>query len=144
MIRGLTDSGAMPTLERLVQFTGERQRILAHNAANISTPNFRPKDLDIESFQSRLAEAHEARRRQANPTRGPLALRDSQQVSFDRDSLATRPDFTNQNILFHDRNNRDLERSMQALAENALTHSAGIEMYKNQLDMLRTAIRERI
>ena len=51
---------------------------------------------------------------------------------------------TNENILFHDQNNRDLERTMQKLAENTLSHNMGIELLKNQFDLLKTAIRERM
>ena len=46
--------------------------------------------------------------------------------------------------MFHDRNNRDLERIMQNLAENTLTHNAAIEMLRHEFELLRTAIRERV
>jgi flagellar basal body rod protein FlgB len=51
---------------------------------------------------------------------------------------------TNEGILFHDENNRDLERTMQHLAENTLAHNTAIELIRNQFQMLQVAIRERI
>lgn len=144
MIHGMFNNGAMPALERLVQFTGARHRVLTDNIANLSTPNFRPRDLDPEDFQASLREALEARRRRPNPVAGPLAMRDTRQLRFHENGIEARPEPMNANILFHDRNNRDLERIMQDLAENTLAHNTGIDLLKNEFDMLRMAIRERI
>ncbi len=63
---------------------------------------------------------------------------------FHRDRVEVEARPANENIMFHDRNNRDLERTMQDLAENTLTHNAGIELLRNQFEMLKTAIRERV
>jgi flagellar basal-body rod protein FlgB len=144
MIRGLLDSGALPTLERLVQFTGQRHRVLTQNIANLDTPYFQPRDLDPKAFQASLRDAIDRRRSRPNPTAGPLNMRDTRQLSFKKDHMEAQPAFSNQNIMFHDRNNRDLERIMQSLAENTLAHSAGIEMLRNQFSMLEMAIRGRL
>ena len=144
MIEGLTSSGAIPVLERTVQFTGARHRVLTHNIANISTPNFKPKSLDPDQFRAQLREAV-SRRRDNPPARGePLELRDTRQIEFRKDGIDANPGPANENIMFHDRNNRNLERQMQALAENPLTHRRSITMLKNEFDMLNTAIRERV
>ena len=37
MINGMFDSGAMPALEKMAQFTGERNKLIAHNIANFSS-----------------------------------------------------------------------------------------------------------
>ena len=144
MIKGMLDGGAMPVLERFTQFTAERHKVLAHNIANFSTPYFKPRDLDVENFQATLGEAVDKRRRQMNPTGGPLRLGNTQQIDFLEDGMKAYPDKVHDNVLFHDQNNRDLERTMQKLAENTLSHSLGIELLKNQFDLLKTAIRERM
>lgn len=128
MIAGMFEGGALPVLEKVVQFTASRQRLLAHNIANLSTPGFVPTDMDPESFQAALADAIDQRRSSGEPL----------QVSVPA------PEALNQNILFHDQNNRDLERTMAALAENAMTHNAALEMIRNEFEMLRLAIRERM
>lgn len=128
MIAGMFEGGALPVLEKVVQFTASRQRLLAHNIANLSTPGFVPTDMDPESFQAALADAIDQRRSSGEPL----------QVSVPA------PEAINQNILFHDQNNRDLERTMAALAENAMTHNAALEMIRNEFEMLRLAIRERM
>ena len=144
MITGMFDSGALPVLERVVQFTEARHRVLADNIANLSTPFFKPADLDPGGFQAALGDAIDRRRGRPVPGRGPLSLGDTRQIRFQAGGLEVRPGATNQNVLFHDRNNRDLERTMQHLAENTLAHNAAIEMIRNEMEQLRLAIRERI
>ncbi len=144
MIAGLFDQGALPTLERVVQFTHARQALLAHNVANLSTPHFRPADVDPRAFQDSLRKAVERRGSRPSPLRGPLELSDTRQIRFGKESITLQPQPRNDNILFHDRNNRDVERVMQDLAENTMTHRLAIDLLRNQFEMLRTAIRERV
>lgn len=144
MIRGMFDYGALPSLERLAQFTEARQGVLSHNIANVSTPHFRPADVSVDDFRRKLGQAMDERRRRPNPVRGPLELRDSREVEFRDPGITLRPSPTDRNVMFHDRNNRDLERMMQDLVENAMAHNASVELLRNQFDMLKTAIRERV
>ncbi len=144
MIDGMFDSGAMPVLERMVQFTAQRHRMLAHNIANLSTPNFQPTDLDTASFQEELGRAIDARRRQPAGMNQPLEMQDTGQLEFSEHGIEAKPQRTNDNILFHDRNNRSLERLMQHLAENAGVHNSSLEMLRNEFAMLETAIQERV
>jgi flagellar basal-body rod protein FlgB len=143
MIAGMFDNGSLPALERLVQFTGRRQRVLADNIANIDTPYFKPADLDPGSFQAALGDAID-RRRRAGGGGGELRLNDTRQLEFRSDGITVKPGTTNDNILFHDQNNRDVERLMQHVAENAMAHRTAVELVRNQFDMIRVAIRERL
>jgi len=144
MIERLFDSGAMPVLERVVQFTAQRHKVLAHSIANISTPNFQPRDLDTDSFQQALADAIDTRREKTGGINRPLEIRDTDQLSFRDGGIDVDPPRANDNILFHDRNNRSLERLMQHLAENAGAHNASLELLRSEFGMLETAIRERV
>lgn len=144
MIEGMFNSGSMPALERLVQFTGERHRVLVDSIANLSTPNHQPRDLAPAEFQASLRDAIERRRDTGRPMRGELEMRDTRQLRFGRDRIDAKPTPMNRNIMFHDRNNRSLEHLMQGLAENTMTHEAGITMLRNEFEMLKLAIRERL
>jgi flagellar basal-body rod protein FlgB len=144
MIHGMFDYGALPALQRLAQFTSHRHKVLANNIANLSTPYFKPADLDPGEFQRALGQAIDDRRRSPNPVAGPLDLRDTDQLRFGADRLIASPKATHENILFHDQNNRDVDRLMQRLAENTIMHNAAVELIRNQVEMLRTAIRERV
>ncbi len=144
MIAGLFDSGALPALQRLVQFTSQRHAVLTHNIANLSTPYFQPRDLDPKTFQATLRDAIDQRRASRTPTSGPLPLTDTAQLRFRAGGIEVTPTPTHQNILFHDQNNRDLERTMQHLAENTLAFNAAVELLRNEFNMIEVAIRERV
>ncbi len=143
MIESLFDYGAMQALERTVQFTGQRHRLLVTNIANVNTPYYRPIDLDTKGFQAALGEAIDRRRGSRTPVNGELKLRDTREVTFERDGLDVSPSVSGHNVMFHDRNDRDLERIMQGLAENTMVHNAALEMMRVQFGQLRSAIRER-
>ena len=68
-------------------------------------------------------------------------MQDTDQLKFKDGAIEAQPQETNDGILFHDQNNRDLERLMQHLAENTMAHNMGIEMIRSELATLRTAIR---
>ena len=144
MIEGLFQHGSMPALERMVQFTGARHHVLVDNIANLSTPYHRPRDLSPQQFQETLGRAIDQRRRSATPMRGELDLRDTREMRFRKDGIDASPRPLNEGIMFHDQNNRDLDRTMQRLAENTLAHRVSIDLLKNEFDMLRLAIRERL
>ena len=146
MIESLTSVGAMPALEATMRFAAQRQQILAHNIANADTPDFIPLDVDPAEFQRVLGEAID--RRRASETRGAsgeLNLTGSGQVKSDgRGGLTVTPGTDSRNVLFHDRNNRDLERMMQALAENTVVFRQASELMKQQVNLIRGAIAERV
>lgn len=144
MIAEIFESGALPALERLAQFTEQRHKVLVNNIANFDTPFFKPRDLDPKSFQDALGKAIDRRRATITPMRGRLDISDTRQLTFYSDRMAVDAAPTNQNILFHDQNNRDLERTMQHLAENTLAHNVAIELLRSEYALIETAIRERV
>ncbi|MFN3166335.1 MAG: flagellar basal body rod protein FlgB [Phycisphaeraceae bacterium] len=144
MIKGLFSYGSMPVLERMVQFTGARQQLIAHNIANFDTPYYKPIDLDPTRFQAQLGDALQRRSRKPNPMHRPIELRSDEQVRIRKGQMQFVAQPQNENILFHDQNNRDVERTMQDLVENAMAHRASIELLKSEFDLLQTAIRERL
>jgi len=144
MIDRMFDKGALQTLERVVQFTGARNRVLVDNVANMSTPTYKPRDLSVKGFQKTLGDALRVRRGSGTPMTGRLRLRDTGELSFGEGGLlSARGGATGEGILFHDQNNRDLERTMQHLAENAMAHNTAIELLRQSLSVMEMAIRER-
>ena len=144
MIQGMFDGGALPVLSRVIQFTVARHRVLAHDIANLSTPHFEPLDLDPKRFGAALADALDRRRRGPGSAGGPLEIRRTNELEFGPETLEVRPQPARHNILFHDRNNRDLERTMQHLVENTFAHNLAVEFIRSEVELLRTAIRERV
>ena len=142
MIVGVHSSGAIPVLERVIQFAGQRHRLIVHNIANLDTPGYRPVDVSVGAFQEQLAEVID--RRRADGSSGALALADSTQIEYRPTGMELHPEPIGANILFHDGNDRDLERTMQDLAENFMTFRMAAELLRGQFDTINTAIRERL
>lgn len=159
MISGLTNSDGIPALQRLMQFTGERHRIILNNIANLSTPGFRPTDVSPEVFEAQLAEAIDARRAggarpnalgvdpegdDSDSAISALSMRSSREIEALPDRLVLHPEPMNDNILFHDGNDRSVERVMQSLVENFMAYRAAAQLMRNRIELINTAIRERV
>lgn len=144
-IDNVVNSGAIPALGAAMSFAAQRQKIIAHNIANMTTPDFRPLDVSVTGFQRALGEAVDARRERYGGARGPLELRGTREFRLDKNGfIRLTPRTSSGNILFHDRNNRDLERTMQALAENAGAFRVAADLLRNRYRQLHSAIAEQV
>lgn len=142
LIGDITSSGALPSLEATLRFAGERQRLIAGNIANIDTPDYIHRDVSPAHFQRTLGKAIEQHRRVGNL--GDLHLNSDQITSRPGGTLQLTPRSSSGNILFHDRNNRDVEQLMAAQAENAGVYRTAVELLRTRYDLLRVAISERV
>ena len=143
MIDGVTNADGIDVLERLVQFAGARHRLIVNNIANLDTPGYRPVDVSPAAFQEQIGEAVD-RRRGSGGAEGGLHLPDSGQVEFTPTGLVLHPEPAGANILFHDGNDRDLERTMQDLVENFMAFRLAAELMRSRFDLINSAIAERI
>lgn len=145
LIDQLINADALPTLERSLQFAARRQTIIAHNIANLSTPNFQPQDVSVKDFQRSLSEAVDQRRARFGGTHGPLELKETREVKIDTGTggLSLMPQHPGTNVLFHDRNNRDLERQMQDMVENLTAFRVTADLLKSRMELLHSAMRDR-
>jgi len=144
-LNDLATAGSLPALAATVRFAGARQRLIAHNIANIDTPDFRPADVDPAEFQQQMAGAIADRRARSGGVSGRLPLDGNREViQKDNGDLVLTPSTASGNILFHDRNNRDLERTMQQLVENAGMFRVASDLLRSRGTLLRGAIGERV
>lgn len=148
MLSDLTNSGAIPTLSAALRFASERQKLIAHNIANVSTPNFIQRNVSVADFQQALSEAVENRRRQSGGESGPLGFGNSGSIQVQADgSVQLRPENNSASseggILFHDKNNRDLERLMQDSVENAAFYRMNVDLLRTRFDLIKSAIAQR-
>lgn len=130
-----------------MRFTGQRQRLLAHNIANLTTPNHQALDVSPLSFQKMLGEAVARRRKASDAVGGPLPMRGSREVRVGAGgSLALEPQKGTGlgGVLLHDRNDRDVERLMQAMTENYGMYRVASDLMRSRVGELRTAISQRI
>ena len=144
-IGDVLSSGAVPSLEATLRFAGERHRLIAHNIANLDTPNFRPVVVSRGTFQDALSEAIQERRRGRGGMDGELRLGSGREIAQGADGrLTLSPRTPSGNVLFHDRNNRDLERLMQDHAENAGVYRMSADLLRSRYAQIREALAERV
>ena len=134
----------MPTLEKMFLFAGQRQRIIANNIANIDTPGYQGRDVDPRDFQKMLSEAIEERRSDTGGSFGDLEFDGSDQVQMRGGQMILNPQTPTAGVLFHDRNQRDLERLMQQLVENATTFRVAADLMRQNTNQLNLAIAQRV
>jgi flagellar basal-body rod protein FlgB len=144
LIDDVTSSGAMPALEMMMRFSGARNRVLAHNIANLDTPDFRPMDVSPGAFQAQLRKAVDERRSRTGGMHGQLPFEGSKEVGVGAGGeIRLAPRTPSGNILFHDRNNRDMERTVQSLAENVQVFRLSSDLLRSKYETLKLAMNER-
>ena len=67
-------STTVNALEQTLAFTEKRHLLLASNLANMSTPDYRSRDLDVQQFQAALAESIQAGADPARPNRSASGM----------------------------------------------------------------------
>lgn len=148
MIDGIVNAGAMPVLELAIGYASERQKLIAHNIANLSTPEFVQVDVDPTSFQQMLREAVQERRERAGTaggSDGELRMGSSDAIRVGPGgAMHLTPGASGGGVAFHDRNNRDLERLMQDLAENTAAYRVAVDLMRSQAEIMRSAISQRV
>lgn len=135
----------MPVLAEVMSFAAQRQRLLAHNIANIDTPDFVPLDVSVADFQANLRDAVKKRREATGSETGEFSPSETRELTRGPGGdLVLKPRTHSGNVLFHDRNSRDVERMMQALAENSVVFRAASELLRQHEGILRSAISQRV
>jgi len=142
-IADIANSGSIPTLDAMLSFTEAQHRVLAENIANIDTPGYQARHLDVRRFRKALAGAV-AERKESRAT--GLRIESDRQFEQQPDgSIRFRPaDEPPENVLFHDQTNARIERQMSLLAENAMMHQTATELLAGRYQGLLKAIRGRV
>ena len=124
-------------LERALDVRLVRQNVLSTNVANVDTPGFKPKDVDFTASMVAIEGAGAAH------SQGGVSLPTSPTVgdsATESSSLAMRElpivDVPAGGASF-DGNTVDLDRTMVAMAENALQYSAAARAAGKKLALLR-------
>lgn len=145
VIDQVTNAGAVPTLEMVIRFAGARQRQIAHNVANITTPGFKPIDANIGEFQATLRDAIRERRGRTGGLHGDLDWTPTRQLRRGAaGELVVEPTEGTDGLVFQDHGQRDLERLMQSVAENSAAFRIATDLLRQQSAMMRGAMSERV
>ncbi|MDP9173009.1 MAG: hypothetical protein M3O30_03980 [Planctomycetota bacterium] len=127
----LLNQGSAPVLEKWLQFTDARQRVLGEDIVNVTTPDYIQKDLSLDKFQSMLSE--KVQEEQHAPPGS---------VNFDE--ISSEVEEPQNGLLFHDGNNRSMEQLMTDQAKNALMHTLAVELLRQQYSAMQLALKERV
>jgi len=144
LIENLINRGTAPVLEKVMSFTEARHEMLVNNVTNFDTVGYKMQDLPMEEFLGSLQKAVE--RREAGGAGNSLRMANTRHLQWDREGhLRAEPiEWENHNILFHDGNNRFVEKQMSEMAKNALLHNVAAELLRQQHGLLQMAIRGRL
>ena len=151
MLDRLFDSSTIPLLAKVAAFTERRHEVLTGNMANVSTPDYKTRDLPVAEFQSALAEAV-SRRKNAGGA-GPAgwsftaattaaAGSDSSAELFPQ-SLFHATQGPSRTFTFQDGNNRSIEQEVMEITKNSMMQGVAIELMNSQLNRLQAVISER-
>lgn len=112
------ETPSMQRLEKYLDLVAFRHELISSNLANVDTPGYRTQDIAFES---------EMRRAQQRLEGTPVAPH-VQQVK----GLVERPDG----------NNVSLDRETLALAQVQLQYRTGVELLRNEIHLVESAINE--
>jgi flagellar basal-body rod protein FlgB len=130
-IERLLNQGNAPLLEQVLKFSAARHKLIAENIVNISTPNYRQKDLSMDKFQAMLQERADVK---ASSAPGSVGFSD----------IGGSVEEPNNGILFHDGTNRSMEQLVSDQAKNAMMHNLVVELLRKQYSALDMALKERV
>ncbi len=143
-IQGLTNAGAMPSLELTMRFAAQRQRNNLHNIANFDTPAMVQRQASTAQFQNTLRDAIHARRAESGGRFGELNWQPTRELSKGPGGrLNIEPQTSTGGVMTHDQNNRAIELTLKDLTETAGVFRTASALYSSQRSILRDAISER-
>lgn len=139
-LSGILGDKTISALEQMASFTSARQKVIAENIANVDTPGYRHKKVDLESFQQALAEALEGSRGE------PIGKVRTDQVEYDRAGrMVLRPDVESaDNLMFHDGTNGQIERDMTEMSRNQVLNQIAVDLLARKYRGMEAAIRGRM
>lgn len=133
MASGWLDGQVLSVLQKGLDASSMRQKVLTNNVANIDTPNFKRSDVD---FQAVLGAALGKKSRVL-----PLKMTDSKHMYGIEEGGGSGIVTDHSTSLRNDGNNVDVDREMTYVAENGLYYNSLTRTISSQLGLLRTVIK---
>ena len=130
----LANSPFFSLLRARLDHLSERQRLIAENIANASTPGYRPRDVDTAGFERLLASSAGGR--------GLTMMRtDPAHMAPGGASMSTSIVTRDDSETTIDGNAVVLEEQMSRAAETRMAFETSIALYQKGLDLVRMAAR---
>ncbi len=126
---------AFAALASALSFAGRRQTLIADNIANVNTPNYKRRDLDLAAFNAQLSEALGLDGEQADAS---TAVRRAQRVGN-----ISGTEVVEDNLFYRvDMGGVDIDREMSELAKTSLLGSAMGQLLQKRMAAYRLVIRD--
>ncbi len=125
----------LSVLEKGLDASSLRQKVLADNVANVDTPGFKRSDVD---FQATLGAVLENEGENL-----PLRMASAQHMAGLHNSREQVVKTDSSTSLRNDGNNVDIDREMANVAENGIYYNAATRTISSQLNLLRMVIQEK-
>ncbi|MGL6196288.1 MAG: flagellar basal body rod protein FlgB [Thermoguttaceae bacterium] len=135
--RAIFNATTVPVLEQVVNFDEARQSLLAGNIANYDTPHYLAKDLDVSNFKKKLSKAIARKHEPPGPNFVKYPFKNEASIMGE-----TWP--VDHPILYHDMNNVGMEFQTTEMAKNNIEFNTALNIMKHQMNLLQTAISERV
>ncbi|MCW3488751.1 flagellar basal body rod protein FlgB [Dethiobacter alkaliphilus] len=134
-MNSLWTDNATVSLQKGLDAAGERNRVMAHNVANVNTPMFKRQDV---SFEKQLRQALAA------PDRLPLVTTHERHVGGQKSlqDVGHKVSTDRSSAMRSDGNNVDIDREMALMATNQLNYNAMTQMLNERYSLMRYVIHE--
>ncbi len=136
------DVPLLALLRQEMNYSSDRQRVIANNVANANTPGFVAQDLDRAEFERSVSEVM-SQRRSANGMRlrttrdghiqGPPAVETSTRSWSTQDTPDSETTINGNSVV--------LEEQMVKANETRMRYESALSLYQKSLGLIRTAIR---
>ena len=135
-----SDSPFFSVLQANLHHLGQRQKLIAENIANASTPGYVPRDTDEKSFNQALAAATKTRSSHglamAATQGGHVGVASTSGLKSISSKVIDSPD----SETTMDGNAVILEDQMLKVSANQMDYAAATSLYSKSLHLLKTAI----
>ena len=138
MWNSMLGQSAVGALTQTLHFTERRHELISSNVANMDTPDYKTRDLDVKVFQAELREVIESPVSKSDQSPGELAA-----LGDNPDVWKKTRDVTKQ-ILYHDGHDVSMEEQVTEAAKNQSMHNTAVALLKAQFRTLQMAITENV
>jgi flagellar basal-body rod protein FlgB len=135
MINGIFDNSTIPALGETIHFAQARHNLLAGNIANLDTPGYKTRDLSIDTFQAKLAEAIQTQRERGKSLSLGVMSDERDEMRHVHESM--------ESLLRHDDVNVGMEQQVREMSKNSYLHNLAISVMSSQFRLLQAMISER-
>lgn len=145
MWNGILNSTNLTGLQQTLEFTERRHALLAGNVANSSTPGYQARDLSVENFQTKLADAIASiKQNEQSGMVSPGQLSNLRLSKAEPGESLEQVRDTMRDILYHDGSNDTMEQQVTEIAKNQGMHSMATTILRAHFRSLQMAISESV